>query len=168
MLELAVFALIALVLGVLLVWGLGWLFTGVGWLLRLVAGVFWSLLRFIIPLAIVAGLVFFLVRLLASPKSERAGTAPQAAPKPAAPAVGSSPAQTPVSSPATPAPVVVSPRDTPPLELPVDAASVDAVPVDTSVDTSGFGRMDDLAEDLAPDSQPDARGPNPKDEPRSG
>lgn len=93
-LELAVFALIALVLGTLLVWGVGWVFTGIGWLLRLVAGLIWSLLRFIIPIAIVAGVVYLVVRLLSQPRRhETASSAPTAttvpvptAPSPSAPA----------------------------------------------------------------------------------
>lgn len=85
-LELAVFALIALVLGTLLVWGVGWVFTGVGWLLRVVAGLIWSLLRFIIPIAIVAGVVYLVVRLLSQPRRYEATTTVPATAAPATPA----------------------------------------------------------------------------------
>lgn len=60
--ELAVFGLIALLIGTGLLWVAGWILAGLGWLMQIVAGLLWSLLRFIVPVAILAGLVYLLVR----------------------------------------------------------------------------------------------------------
>lgn len=62
--ELIIFGLIALVLGTLLLWVGGWLVTFVGWVLRLVAGFIWSILWYILPVVIVAGVVYLLVQLV--------------------------------------------------------------------------------------------------------
>jgi hypothetical protein len=62
--ELAVFGLIALLIGTGFLWVAGWILGGLGWLLQIVAQLVWSLLRFIVPVAVAAGLVYLLVRSL--------------------------------------------------------------------------------------------------------
>lgn len=61
--ELVVFGLIALLLGTGLLWLLGALFGVVGTVLAWLAGLLWAILRFIVPVALVAGGVVLLVRL---------------------------------------------------------------------------------------------------------
>lgn len=60
--ELVVFGLIALLLATGLIWLIGWVLGLVGIGLKFVAGIIWSLLRFLVPIAIVAGLAYALVR----------------------------------------------------------------------------------------------------------
>jgi hypothetical protein len=60
--ELVVFGLIALLLVTGLVWLIGWVLGLAGLALKFFAGVIWSLLRFVIPIAVVAGLVYAVVR----------------------------------------------------------------------------------------------------------
>lgn len=80
--ELVVFGLIALLIGTGLLWLVGWVMGLVGLLFKFVAGLIWWLLRFIVPVAIVAGLIYFLVRVLqgerpapaVTPASSTAGT----------------------------------------------------------------------------------------------
>jgi uncharacterized membrane protein len=62
--ELLVFGLIALLIGTALLWLAGWVFDLVGVLLKFFAGLIWSLLRFIVPVAVVAAIVYVLVRLV--------------------------------------------------------------------------------------------------------
>ncbi len=62
--ELVVFGLVALLIGTGLLWVVGWLLSLGGLLLKAVAGLLWLLLRFVVPVAIVAGLVYFLVKAL--------------------------------------------------------------------------------------------------------
>ena len=183
-LELVVIGLVALIVGMLLLWGAGWVFTFLGWLLRLVGSFIWLLLRFIIPIAIVAGIVYLIVRLVTNQqKKSNAKTTysptvsgpatspsvpvtPSVAPErittpPPAPTVRVDPdiAARPASSydadtfetgaasaTQTPPPVT---QDTPGSERVVETRADDAEPVDYDVDTSGFKKMDDLAEDLA-------------------
>lgn len=61
--ELVVFGLIALLLGTGLLWLLGALFGVVGTVLAWLAGLLWAILRFVVPVALVAGGVVLLVRL---------------------------------------------------------------------------------------------------------
>lgn len=98
--ELVVFGLIALLIGTGLLWLGGWALSLVGLLLKSLAGLLWLLLRYIVPVAIVAGLVYFLVRAAQGRQPEVAGapggasapgtaTAPAAAvPPPATSAAG--------------------------------------------------------------------------------
>ncbi len=157
-LELAVFALIALVVGVLLVWGVGWVFTGVGWLLRLIASFVWSLLRFIIPIAIVAGVIYLVVKLLSSPRKARESTSTASTTTtpnvtPPGPIGSTMPGSTfPTTPPASAEPLSSAPASTP-------ATPGEDAPIDVHVDTSGFKEMDDLAEDLADDRADDGPGP---------
>lgn len=74
--ELVVFGLVALLVGTALLWVLGWVLSLGGALFKALAGLLWLLLRFIVPIAIVAGLVYFLVKALQGRNSEAAvGTA---------------------------------------------------------------------------------------------
>ncbi len=60
--ELIIFGLIALVVGTGLLWVMGWLLGLIGIVFKFVAGIIWVLLRYILPVAIVAGIIFFIVR----------------------------------------------------------------------------------------------------------
>ncbi|MGL4610813.1 MAG: hypothetical protein ACRCYY_14225 [Trueperaceae bacterium] len=62
--ELVVFGLIALLIGTGLLWLVGWLLGIVSVVFIAIAGWIWQLLRFIIPVALVAGVVFFLYRVI--------------------------------------------------------------------------------------------------------
>ncbi len=70
--ELVVFGLVALLVGTALVWVLGWVLSLGGALFKALAGLLWLLLRFIVPIAIVAGLVYFLVKALQGRGTEAA------------------------------------------------------------------------------------------------
>lgn len=60
--ELVVFGLIALLVGTGLLWLVGWVLSLGGIVLKGLAGLLWMLLRFIVPVAIAGGLVYFLVK----------------------------------------------------------------------------------------------------------
>ena len=75
--ELVVFGLIALLIGTGLLWLVGWVLSLGGIVLKAIAGLLWLLLRFVVPVAIVAGLVYFLVKML-----QDRGTSPQPAARP--------------------------------------------------------------------------------------
>jgi hypothetical protein len=62
--ELVVFGLIALLIGTGLLWLVGWLLGIVSVVFTAIAGWVWQLLRFIIPVALAAGVVFFIYRLI--------------------------------------------------------------------------------------------------------
>lgn len=62
-LELVAFGLIALVVGTALLWIGGWLLGLVGLLLQGLAGLLWLVLRWILPVAILLGAVYAIVRL---------------------------------------------------------------------------------------------------------
>jgi hypothetical protein len=62
--ELVVFGLIALLIGTGLLWLVGWLLGLVSVVFTAIAGLVWQLLRFIIPVALAAGVIFFIVRLI--------------------------------------------------------------------------------------------------------
>jgi hypothetical protein len=62
--ELVVFGLIALLIGTGLLWLVGWLLGIVSVVFTAVAGWVWQLLRFIIPVALVAGVIYFIYRLI--------------------------------------------------------------------------------------------------------
>lgn len=62
--ELLVFGLIALLIGTGLLWLTGWMFDLAGSVFRFLAGLIWALLRFIVPVALVAAIAYLLVRLL--------------------------------------------------------------------------------------------------------
>jgi hypothetical protein len=60
-LEVVVKGLVGAVLVLAGLWLLGWLFTALGALLLGIAGLIGGLLRFLIPVAIIAGIVYFVV-----------------------------------------------------------------------------------------------------------
>ncbi len=62
--ELVVFGLIALLVGTGLLWLVGWLLGIVSVVFTAVAGWVWQLLRFVIPVALVAGVIYFIYRLI--------------------------------------------------------------------------------------------------------
>lgn len=66
--ELVVFGLIALLIGTGILWLLGWLLGLVSVVFTFIAGLIWALLRFIIPIAIVAGVLFFLYKMFTREK----------------------------------------------------------------------------------------------------
>ena len=177
--ELVVFALIALVVGMLVIWGVGWVFTFLGWLFRIIGAFLWTILKFVIPIAIVAGVVYLLVRLITrrnrdsgAGSSRASSTSPTAAGASGAgqsPIViegtdtqGSSSKNVNVIAGDTPKNVNVVSGDAAARDNAagdagdkqrVETRVDDAEPVDTDVDTSGFKAMDDEAEDLEDDSR---------------
>jgi len=62
-LELVAFGLIALVVGTAVLWIGGWLLGLVGLLLQGLAGLLWLVLRWILPVAILLGAIYAIVRL---------------------------------------------------------------------------------------------------------
>jgi len=62
--ELVVFVLIALLVGTGLLWILGKLFAILAVLFVFIAKIVWFLLRFLLPLALIAGLVYFAINSL--------------------------------------------------------------------------------------------------------
>lgn len=77
--ELVIFALIALLVGTGVVWLAGWMLGLVGTALTWLAGLVWSLLRFLVPIAVVAGAVYLLVKLM-NRSAERVAGEPQKQP----------------------------------------------------------------------------------------
>ena len=69
--ELIVFALIALTVGTGLMWLLGQIFSLLAVVLGFLSGIIWFLLKFLIPIALLAGLVYFIVNALL-PKAKTA------------------------------------------------------------------------------------------------
>lgn len=79
--ELVIFGLVVLLVGTGLLWVLGWTLALGGALLKALAGLIWLLLKFIVPIALVAGVVYFLVKWLRSDaRAAPAGTASADAP----------------------------------------------------------------------------------------
>lgn len=134
--ELVVFALIALLVGTGLVWLSGWILGLVGTVLTWLAGLVWSLLRFLVPVAIVAGVVYLLVQFLTR-SGEKVARGPQEQP------------------PTPPSPWTMSKE--PPEVVPEGA---DATPPAASVEAADAAMQDD--DDAAtptpgdPDAAPDA------------
>jgi hypothetical protein len=62
--ELVVFGLIALLIGTGLLWLVGWLLGIVSVVFTAIAGWVWQLLRFIIPVALAAGVIYFIYRVI--------------------------------------------------------------------------------------------------------
>jgi hypothetical protein len=141
--ELVVFGLIALIIGTGILWLLGWLLGIVGIVFKFVAGLIWVLLRFIIPVAIVAGVIYFIVRVIMNQ-----GKKPVIASPPSASSTSlSAPAATgSAASQATPESASMQMSETPEL------AKVEH--------ETGFKQMDDLAEKLEAAEASD----NPKQE----
>jgi len=62
--ELIVFALIALLVGTFALWLVGWVFDLVGAVFKFLSALIWGLVRFIVPVAVVGAVAYFLVRTL--------------------------------------------------------------------------------------------------------
>ncbi len=77
--ELVIFALIALVVGTGLLWVFGWLLGLVGIIFKFIAGLIWIVLRYILPVAIVAAVIFFLIRFVTNRSKKPAEAAKAAA-----------------------------------------------------------------------------------------
>ncbi len=127
--ELVVFGLVALLVGTGLLWLIGWLLSLGGLLLKAVAGLLWLLLRFVVPVALVAGLVYFLVKALQG----RSDAAPVAA-TPAAPAApattGAVAPEAAVAQEAAVAPTEAAPAVTPSATEPAEASEANDEPTD--------------------------------------
>ena len=82
--ELVVFGLIALLVGTGLLWVGGWVLSLLGIVLKGLAGLLWMLLRFVVPVAIAAGLVYFLVKAAQGRQRSGAGSDAGTTPVPAA------------------------------------------------------------------------------------
>jgi predicted lipid-binding transport protein (Tim44 family) len=78
--ELVVFGLIALLIGTGILWLLGWLLGIVSVVFTFLAGLIWTLLRFIIPIAIVAGVLFFIYKMFSREKPAPVVSATTASP----------------------------------------------------------------------------------------
>ena len=132
--ELVVFGLIALLLGTGLLWLVGAVFGLLGTVLGWLAGLLWALLRFVVPVALIAGAVVLLIRAArgrGDPATNPTGT--RVASPTAAPTVDAAPT----------APVVP--------EAPSATPSEDDVPVQDASDD--HGEVD--AGDADPDRRPD-------------
>ena len=77
--ELLVFALVALVIGTGLLWVVGWLFGILGFVLREVAEFIWFLLKYIIPAAVIVAAVYALVKLAQNGSRRRGEVSPAGA-----------------------------------------------------------------------------------------
>ena len=103
--ELVVFGLVALLIGTGLLWVVGWVLSLGGLLLKALAGLLWLLLRFVVPVAIVAGIVYFIVKALqgrgsAQPVMATAGSSQAPAAAPTTPSQAASAPATPGAPPA--------------------------------------------------------------------
>ena len=171
--ELVVFGLIALLVGTALIWLLGGLFNVLGSVFFWLSGLLWTLLKFIIPIALVLGVVFFLVRLVVNPRQKTVTTVPAdsasstgSTGNPVKDAINNAGQR--IENAASTASAKVSevaakagkganakPADdsvVPAAKEPATKAD-DAEPVDVNVDTSGYKEMDDEAEELEDDKQ---------------
>lgn len=102
--ELLVFALIALLIGIGLLWLFGWVLGLVGFAFKAIAGFIWMLLKYIIPLAIIAAAVYALVKLIQNDRErQQAVTATPATESAYVPAPPPPPAATAPSEPVEPA-----------------------------------------------------------------
>src|SRR5690606_10027035 len=147
--ELVVFGLVALLVGTGLLWLVGWVLSLGGIALRWVAGLLWTLLRFIVPVAIAGGLVYFLVK-----------AAQDRQPKPAAATVG---AGAPGAAPPPPAGGPQGPAAAPAQGGDSETASATASP---SPEATGSGSTTTAA--TSAEVEPDASATEASDEPASG
>ena len=164
--ELVVFGLIALLVGTGLIWLLGGLFRVLGGVFFWLSGLLWYLLKFIIPIALVLGVVFFLVRLVVNPRKKTVTAAPAdagtgtpvesgAGEKMDANTVTASAdanAKESVSSTSAAKEKELKNRAEDAANEPKTRAD-DAEPVDVDVDTSGYKEMDDEAEEMEDDKK---------------
>jgi uncharacterized membrane protein len=70
--ELVVFGMIAVLLATGVLWLVGWLLGLVGAALIWLTGLVWAVLQFIVPVAVVAGIVYLVVRLVQQNQDGRA------------------------------------------------------------------------------------------------
>jgi len=144
--ELVVFGLIALLIGTGVLWLAGWVLSLGGIVLKAIAGLLWLLLRFVVPVAIVAGLVYFLVKMLQDRGESRSE-----------PAASSPAASSSAASSTTPAPPTSSDVTSTTTE---EAAATDAPPSgDEAAENTESSRKP--ADDSADEQQ--ARDPNEPD-----
>ena len=68
-LEWVVLGLLIAVAVLVVMWLGGWIFTFLGALLKGIAGFVWGLLKFLVPILVIAAAVYFLVRFLQKPKA---------------------------------------------------------------------------------------------------
>jgi predicted lipid-binding transport protein (Tim44 family) len=147
--ELVVFGLIALLLGTGLLWLAGWLFGAVGTVFSWLAGLIWALLRFIVPVALIAAVVVLVVRLVRS-NAQPGASAPAPAPNPApAPAP---PPPAPQASDPTPPPAAAAPVEPTAPEPTVDQGEAHTESSSSPADVTG----DEWSGDAAPDAGGDA------------
>lgn len=135
--ELVVFGLIALLLGTGLLWLVGALFGVVGTVLGWLAGVLWALLRFVVPVALVAGLIVWLVRAA----QDRGGAATHA------------------PAPATDGPVTELTADDGPTAAP-DATPSESAAYDVAAEAEAHDAPTEAARDGAEDAATDDADPD--------
>ena len=68
-LEWIVLGLLIAVAVLVVLWVGGWLFTFLGAVLKGLAGIVWVILKFLVPVLIVAAVVYFIVRFVQRPKA---------------------------------------------------------------------------------------------------
>ncbi|HZJ09068.1 MAG TPA: hypothetical protein VFD39_05190 [Trueperaceae bacterium] len=142
--ELVVFGLIALLVGTGLLWVVGWVLALGGIVLKSLAGLLWMLLRFIVPVAIAGGLVYFLVKAIQGRQGKDRATADAR-----------------VDSDSVAAPAPVDPSYTPPAAgsvttgVPVAGESTVDVPAATGGVTNGNIALGDDVDEVAGDVVPD-------------
>lgn len=147
------FGLVALLIGTGLLWLVGWILSLGGLLLKAIAGLLWLLLRFVVPVAIVAGLVYFIVKALQDRESGKAQVTPAGGGRPAASTTATT---APSSAPMTGAAVAgtaVAGASAPeaPVATPPAASSVPTEP------TAAVGDEADRSGDATPDAtEPEA------------
>jgi len=161
--ELVVFGLVALLIGTGLLWLVGWILSLGGLLLKAIAGLLWLLLRFVVPVAIVAGLVYFIVKALQDRESGKAGVAPASSGQSAASTTAGSTAATTARSkaPATGAPVA----GTAAAGTPAPAAPVATPPVDSTSAAATPGEDDPSQPEPATPDAADPEAPDAASEP---
>ena len=160
------FGLVALLIGTGLLWLVGWILSLGGLLLKAIAGLLWLLLRFVVPVAIVAGLVYFIVKAL----QDRSESRPQvgaAAPVPSGPGTHASPSvpagsPSPVSStpfsPAAPAPAAAKGEmrnEAPPVDADsgLQGGAAGQVSGTSTLDATETGTADSASEDNTAEEQ---------------
>lgn len=163
--ELVVFGLVALLIGTGLLWVVGWLLSLGGLLLKAIAGLLWLLLRFVVPVAIVAGLVYFVVKALQNQHDQRAaspagagGSTAGTTAATAAAATASAAGAVPTASTATPVP----PASTPGPDAAEGVATTDTALPQPDPSEADVEAPSELA--VEPDDVDDAADPNPDQE----
>ena len=136
--ELVVFGLIAVLLATGVLWLVGWLLGLVSTALVWLAGLVWAVLMFIVPVAVVAGIVYLVVRLVQQNQDGRTEAArPAAGPPP--PEAERAAAEPP---PPGPPPSEPPPSEPPPSEPPRSGAPEGVAPPPPSHAGEGEGGHD--------------------------